>query len=104
VTVRRSLRVEFPRSVDERSRSVGGALSGNRWYTNVREEAGEYRFRYRPWAWPLILSTRVRIEIRSTGRGSEVTIRTSSQPFIFGDVLGEYKRLLNQLAREIGSA
>jgi hypothetical protein len=60
-------------------------------------------FVYRPSGWPLVLSTRAHIAVRVEGAKTQVSISTTSQPFILGDVFRAYDRLIDRLFRELGS-
>jgi len=71
----------------------------------VDRDSGKIHTRIRPNLWPLLLSTRLDIQIQGGDMTSNVIVRTRSQWFILGDVFNFYrsyiKDLLNSLRFEV---
>jgi len=73
--------------------------------TEVDRGSGKIHTRIRPNLWPLLLSTRLDIQIQGGDMTSSVKVRTRSQWFILGDVFNFYRSyirdLLNSLRSEV---
>ena len=109
MTVKREL-VEFFNSPSaDTSESVLKILKGNQSsykYVNISEVHESYFMAtIRPNFWPLLLSTKLEVQVIPDGSQSKVVAKTISQPFLFGDALGFYdgyiQEFLSTLRREL---
>ena len=65
--------------------------------TTINEVTGEIHTRIKPTLWPLLLSTKLVIQVQDSGTDSRVTVKTCSQGFIFGDVFDCYNGYIRDL-------
>ena len=83
------------------SRGGSGYRYGN---TVVDEDSSCVETRVIPWMWPLLLSTRLRIELETLGnKDCRLTVSTCSQKFVWGDAFGFYDRYIRDLLVSVSS-
>jgi len=102
VTVTRERRIHLPFDLDAVRSATVTALQQRRVYRIV-EHYGDDRWviSIRPAAWPLLLSTKLDIELAPFDAESTCLLRTTSQRWVVGDIFGAYNRYLNTLAQRI---
>ena len=84
-------------------------LQSGRWYYSYAETTWSENgliaeTRIKPKWWTFLLSTRMRIVLQATEAGFTVSAQTESQWVVRGDVLGCYRRLLDDFFTALGSA
>ena len=84
---------------------LNGGQSRYSYVNTVIDGTGKVLTQIKPIWWPLLLSTRLEIQIEGDNTRSRVTVATRSQRFIFGDAFNFYRTyiqdLMNSLKKEI---
>lgn len=103
MTVRREKLVRVDCTEGVARAATERVLQSHKEYRVTGRSADRWELEIRPRIWPLLLATRVSIELHQsdTDSGVSVALNTSSQPLIFGDVFGMYNRYLDRFAQRL---
>ncbi len=101
MSVIRDRTVEFQKSVGEITEAIRNLLEKGRGfgryrYTNQEINGNVFKTTIKPFLYPLFLPTHLTIEVRPAGRNVFVTVKTSSQSFIYGDIFNFYNKYIDE--------
>jgi hypothetical protein len=98
MTVRREKTIHFSSHPEAVRAAIDAVLSNERKYRLKHHHDDVWTIRVHPVGWPLVLSTRLDIGLtQAVPTGAIVSLSTTSQRLIVGDIFGMYNGYLNDL-------